>query len=42
MTKIKALLLSLSASAITMAWFGGCSQFWGDVFGDALWLNGID
>jgi len=42
MTKMKALLLTMSAGAITLAGLGGCWQFWGDVFGDALWLGGID
>lgn len=43
MKKFKAAMMTLAASAITFGWFGGsCSQYWGDVLGDALWLNAID
>lgn len=44
MTKLTAKLLTfaVSASAMMFAFGGGCGRFWGDVFGDALWLNAID
>ncbi len=44
MTKFtaKVLTFAVSASALMFQFGGGCGQFWGDVLGDALWLNGID
>lgn len=39
--KAKFIMIALSAGSIALQ-FGNCGQFWGDTFGDLLWLQVID
>jgi len=43
--KIKAKLLLMALVTGSMAlqfWGSGCGQFWGDVVGDIIFLQGVD